>query len=58
MYGLCRLLANGPGAVHLLVAPVMCEGETLTFTSLVATENTTHSKAFTKNPFITRGSGL
>jgi hypothetical protein len=60
LYGLCRLLPNGPGAAHLLVSPVIYQEETSTFSSILATENTSHSNDFEKkkNRLITRGSGL
>ena len=59
LYGLCRLLPNGPGAAHLLVSPVIYQGKESTFSSLLATENISHSKCFTKNNrLITRGNGL
>ena len=41
-YGLCRLLPNGPDADHLLGSPVIYQREAFTFSSLLATENTSH----------------
>ena len=48
LYGLCRLLPNEPDAAHLLISPVIYQGEISTFSSLLATENISHSKGFTK----------